>query len=313
MNNFWKLYRSELFLKTTSVNSVRMRSLAVDTTKDIKVPEFETLHITTPAPFVFNVELNRPAKRNAMNHTMWMDIQKCFDTLNEDENCRSVVLSGNGQLFCSGIDLQCFMDISKCFKETDDVARRSKALYKTIRLYQNSLSSMEKCVKPVIAAVHSGCIGGAVNMITAADIRFCSSDAWFQIKEIDMGMAADVGVLQRLPKIIGSASLVRELVFTGRKFSAQEAKDCGFFSKVFESKDQLMEESIKIAAEIASKSPVAVQTAKKSLIFSQDHTVDESLEHIALLNQTMLQSEDLMTAIMATVSKNTEPPVFSKL
>lgn len=90
----------------------------------------------------------------------------------------------------------------------------------------------------MIAAIHGACIGGGVDMISAADIRYCSSDAWFQIKEVDIGMAADVGTLQRFQKIIGSDSLVRELVYTARKFTAAEAVQQGFVSRSFDNQER---------------------------------------------------------------------------
>ncbi|XP_071449645.1 delta(3,5)-Delta(2,4)-dienoyl-CoA isomerase, mitochondrial [Hetaerina americana] len=273
---------------------------------------FETLAIKVPKPFVYHVELNRPEKLNAMNNKMWMEIGKCFDELSQHPECRAIVLSAAGKLFCAGIDLNDMSSMGAEIGEHDDVARRCKVLDKKIKAYQDSISSLEKCCKPVIGAIHSACVGGAVDLITAADIRYCSKDAWFQVKEVDIGMAADVGTLQRLPRAIGSSSLARELAFTARKMQASEAKDCGFVSRVFDDKESLVNGAIEIAADIASKSPVAVQGTKLNMVYSADHTIQEGLDHIRFRNMTMLQSEDFLEAVMAQATKG-DPPKFSKL
>ena len=132
-------------------------------------------------------------------------------------------------------------------------------MYTTIRHLQDLITTMERCRKPVIGAVHNACVGAGVDMITAMDIRLCTADAWFCVKEVDMGLAADVGTLQRLPKVIGSQSLVSELCLTARRMEAGEAERCGLVSSVFPDKEELMEGALAMAAQIASKSPVAVQ------------------------------------------------------
>lgn len=228
-----------------------------------------------------------------------------------EPECRVIVLSAAGKIFCAGIDMQDMMNLGQKLVEHDDVARKCKILQQKIRSYQDSFTAIEKCPKPVIAAVHNACIGAGIDMISAADIRYCTSDAWFQIKEVDIGLAADVGTLQRFPKIVGSDSLTRELVYTARKFTSSEALQCGFISRLFDNQESLLENSMKLAEEIASKSPVAVQGSKINLIYSRDHSVSESLDYIAIYNQAMLQSEDLVNATMSQMTKN--PPVFSKL
>ncbi|CAH0754380.1 unnamed protein product [Bemisia tabaci] len=287
-------------------------SAAVDSTSSKDNIQFETLSVSVPSEFVYHVQLNRPDKMNAINHTMWMDLKKCFSVLGEDENCRVVVLSGAGKLFCAGIDLHDMIQVGMKLGEKEDIARKCKILKNLITNYQESLTAIEKCPKPVISAIHGGCIGGGVDIIAAADIRYSSSDAWFQIKEVDIGMAADVGTLQRFPRIIGSSSLCNELVFTARKLPAEEGKDCGLVSKVFNSRESLMEASMKLALEISLKSPVAVQGSKQSMLYSRDHTVEEGLNHIALWNQVMLQSDDFASACLAQATKGPTPP-FSKL
>ncbi|CAL7948357.1 unnamed protein product [Xylocopa violacea] len=276
------------------------------------IDKYKTLKVSVPKDFIYLVQLNRPEKLNALNDTMWKEVKICFNELAIDSECRVIILSGAGKAFCAGIDVSDAMNIARELAEHEDVARKCKILNLKIKDYQESISAIEKCPKPVIAAVHGACIGGGIDMISTADIRYCSADAWFTIKEVDIGMAADVGTLQRFPKIIGSDSLVRELVYTGRKFTAAEALQQGFVSRLLDNQESLMKTSMLLAEEIASKSPVAVQGSKLSLIYSRDHSVQESLDHIAMHNQVMLQSEDFINAALSQATKS-DPPNFSKL
>lgn len=175
---------------------------------------------------------------------------------------------------------------------------------------QSGCSALEACTKPVLAAVHGPCIGIGVDLIAAADCRYSTADAYFQIREVDIGLAADVGTLQRVPKIIGSDGLLRELVYTARQVPSQEAKDIGLVNQVYPDRDTMMKEVLKIASTIASKTPVAIQTSKVSLNYSRDHTIQEGLDHILTWNQSMLQTEDLLKATMAIATKSPEPPEF---
>lgn len=276
------------------------------------VPHFKTLAITTPKPFVFHVELNRPKKLNAINKEMWLEIRDCFESLAINKDCRVIVLSAAGKHFCAGIDLASMMNLGQEMSDSDDVARKGIVLERTIKIYQDSITAVERCAKPVIMAVHHGCIGAGVDLITAADIRYSTQDAFFQVKEVDIGMAADVGTLQRFPKVIGSQSLARELCFTGRRFLAEEAERCGLISRVFADKDTLLNGALDLAADIASKSPIAVQTTKESMVYSLEHTNQEGLDHIRLINKLHLQSEDLANAVAAQLTKD-EKPIFAKL
>ncbi|KAM9325356.1 delta(3,5)-Delta(2,4)-dienoyl-CoA isomerase, mitochondrial [Gastrophryne carolinensis] len=288
-----------------------MRNMA----SDAGLPQynFETLKVTTPQDHVFHVELNRPEKRNALNRALWREMVLCFQALAEDSNCRVVVLSGAGKSFTSGIDL---MDLSSEFlqNEQEDPARIAWNLRKKVLAYQESFSVIEKCSKPVIAAIHNACIGGGVDLICACDIRYCTQDAWFQVKEVDIGLAADVGTLQRLPNIIGSRSLVNELALSARKMMSDEALSSGLVSRVFPDKSSLLPAALELASEIASKSPVAVQGTKINLIYSRDHSVPESLNYMASWNMSMLQTEDIIKSAQAALQKKTpKDVVFSKL
>ncbi|XP_072040135.1 delta(3,5)-Delta(2,4)-dienoyl-CoA isomerase, mitochondrial-like isoform X1 [Amphiura filiformis] len=272
--------------------------------------QFETLKVTTPQENILHVELNRPEKRNAMNMVFFREMKECFTKIAEDSDCRVVVLSGAGKNFTAGLDL---MDAATIMAPDgdQDIGRRAEVLRKFIIPLQESNTVIERCLKPVIAAIHSACVGGGVDMITACDIRMCTKDAWFTIKEVDIGIAADLGTLQRFPKIVGNDSLVRELAYTGRALPSEEAKEVGLVSRIFPDKEALMDGAMELAKVIASKSPVAVQGTKSSLVYSRDHSVNDGLDHVRVWNMSMLQSEDMMKAAMASMQKT--DATFSKL
>uniref|UniRef100_A0A1L8EGY6 Delta(3,5)-Delta(2,4)-dienoyl-CoA isomerase, mitochondrial n=1 Tax=Haematobia irritans TaxID=7368 RepID=A0A1L8EGY6_HAEIR len=274
--------------------------------------EYKTLSITIPKPFVAYVELNRPKRYNAINKQMWIEIKQAFENLSTNPECRAIVISGAGKHFTSGIDLTDMIQLGQELAEIDDVARKGYYLEPIIKLYQDSMSSLEKCPKPVIAAVQSACIGAGIDLITAADIRYCTQDAFFSVKEVEIGMAADVGTLQRLPKVIGSQSLVRELCYTGRRFESSEALSSGLVSKVFPDKDALLNAALELAENIAQKSPIAVQATKQNIVYSLSRPNQEGLDHIREMNKLYLQSEDFAQAAAAQLTKG-EKPVFSKL
>ncbi|XP_076837466.1 delta(3,5)-Delta(2,4)-dienoyl-CoA isomerase, mitochondrial isoform X2 [Brachyhypopomus gauderio] len=274
-------------------------------------PPFTTLSVSHPADHITQVELHRPDKRNAMNKAFWSEMVGCFNQIAEDPECRVVVFSGAGKLFTAGIDL---MDIAGdlLHPEGDDTARTSWYLRRIVSKYQETFSVIEKCPKPVIAAVHGACVGGGVDLITACDIRLCTQDAWFQ--EVDIGLAADVGTLQRLPKVIGSRSLVNELALTARKMYSDEAKSSGLVSRVFPDKETLMAGALEVAGEIAARSPIAVQGTKVNLLYSRDHSVAEGLEFMATWNMSMLQTQDLVKSAQAALERKSPKSVaFSKL
>ncbi|XP_008572160.1 PREDICTED: delta(3,5)-Delta(2,4)-dienoyl-CoA isomerase, mitochondrial [Galeopterus variegatus] len=274
---------------------------------------YESLLVIPVQKHVLHVQLNRPDKRNAMNKAFWSEMVECFNKIAQDTDCRAVVISGAGKMFTAGID---FLDVVSNLLQPqgDDAARISWKLCKLITRYQETFSVIEKCPKPVIAAIHGGCIGGGVDLITACDIRYCAQDAYFQVKEVDVGLAADVGTLQRLPKVIGNQSLVRELAFTARKMMADEALGSGLVSRVFPDKEVMLDAAFALAAEISSKSPVAVQSTKINLLYSRDHSVAESLNYVATWNMSMLQTKDIVKSVQATMEKKELKSVtFSKL
>jgi enoyl-CoA hydratase len=255
---------------------------------------------------IAHVQINRPEKVNAMNAAFWEEIITIFRWIDDTDAVRAVVISGAGKHFSAGIDLM--MLASLAGQMGKDVGRNARLLRSTIQRLQASFTAVDKCRKPVLAAVQGYCIGGAIDLISACDMRYCSSDAQFSIKEIDMGMAADVGTLQRLPRIIGDG-IMRELAFTGRNVAADEALRIGLVNRVYDDQAALLDGVFAIAREIAAKSPIAVAGTKEMLSYMRDHRIDDGLDYIATWNAAMLQSEDLRVAVAAHMSK--QKPTFA--
>ena len=262
--------------------------------------QFETLEVSLEN-HIATVRLNRPDKANAMNATMWQEIRQAFQWVDTTPEARVAVLQGEGKLFTAGIDLQMMMGLGPQIQNDCD-GRTREALRRVILDLQDTLTSLERCRKPVLAAIHGGCIGGGIDLVTCADMRYASSDAYFTIKEIDIGMTADVGTLQRLPKLVGEG-IVRELAYTGRKFDAQEAKEIGLVNRVFESREALYAGVHEIAATIAAKSPLSIRGTKEMITYARDHSVADSLNYIATWNAAMLMSQDLTEAMMSSMAK----------
>lgn len=264
--------------------------------------EFETLSVTLEN-HIATIRLNRPDKANAMNAAMWQEIRQAFDWVDATPAARVAVLQGEGKYFCAGIDLQMMMSLPASIAD-DCEGRMRENLRRLILDLQDCLSSLERCRKPVLAAIAGGCIGGGLDLICCADMRYCASDAFFTIKEIDIGMVADVGTLQRLPKLVGQG-ITRELAYTGRKLEAAEALRIGLVNHVYESRDALYENVQQIAAQIAAKSPLCIRGVKEMLNYARDHSVADGLNQVATWNAAMLQSNDLIAAMTAGMSKST--------
>ena len=261
---------------------------------------YETLSVSLEQNIAI-VRLNRPDKANAMNLTMWHEIRDAFQWVDATAEARVAILEGEGKTFTAGIDLQMMMGLGPLIHNECD-GRTREALRRVILDLQDTLTSLERCRKPVLAAVHGACVGGGIDLITCADMRYCSSDATFTIKEIDIGMTADVGTLQRLPKLIGDG-MARELAYTARKVDAAEAREIHLVNRVFESREALREGVLAIAATIAAKSPLAIRGTKEMIVYARDHSVADALNYNATWNAALLMSEDLQEAMMANMEK----------
>ena len=250
---------------------------------------------------IAHIRFNRPDKANALDKTAWDEMKAIFEEMDENPEIRVVVLSGEGKHFCSGIDLGMLMNLNQ-FNGIKEEGRKREFLRKTILYLQDTVSAIEKCRKPVLAAIHNACVGGGIDIITSCDMRYCTEDAFFSVKEIDMGMVADLGTLQRLPGIVADG-MAREMAYTGRRVFGPEAKEIGLVNRVYPDQNAMMEDIMKIAAQIASKSPLSIRGTKEMLLYTRDHTITDSLDHIATWNAGMLLSEDLMKAFQAKMTK----------
>lgn len=249
---------------------------------------------------VAHLVMNRPDKANAMSPSFWSDLPRIVKALDQDPAARALVISGEGRHFTAGMDLAAFTGILDLTKQ--EPGRGAYALRDLILSLQASLTALETARFPVICAIHGACYGGGVDMITAADIRLATADAVFAVEEINIGMAADVGTLQRLPKLIGHG-LAAELCYTGRKFSGEEARGWGLVNQTFADREAVVEAALKMARGIAARSPLAMAGLKRSLTYARDHAVAEGLDQIATWNAAMLRPEDLMAAMQARSAK----------
>jgi enoyl-CoA hydratase len=246
--------------------------------------------------------LNRPEKRNTMGMSFFTEIGELFDGFDHDSEVRAVIVKGEGKSFSAGTDLK--EAATLLGKGSADGRERMR---KDIAALQRAFTKIERCRKPVIAAIHSHCIGGGVDMICACDIRLATSDALFSIRETRMGIIADVGTLQRLPYLIGHGWL-RELALTGRDFTAQEALKMGLVTRICDDRPALYKEAKNLADQIAACPPLAVQGTKEAINFSRDNGIEAGLQYVAQKNAAALPSEDLREAMAAFMEKR--KPVF---
>ncbi len=241
--------------------------------------------------------LNRPEKLNIMNMAFFQSLKAHFEQFDQDDEVRVIIIKAEGKSFTAGID---FFELGELIK--GEGARFRDRLAREIMKLQDCISAVERCHKPVIAAIHGHCIGGGVDLISACDIRLASKDAVFSIRETRVAIVADLGTLQRLPHIIGHGWF-RELALTGRDFSAQEALTMGLVTKVAPERDSLYEEAERLARQIASCAPLTVQGVKEVILYSRDHGVYPGLQYVAQKNSAILPSKDLMEAFQAFMEK----------
>ncbi|MDG1411922.1 MAG: crotonase/enoyl-CoA hydratase family protein [Acidimicrobiales bacterium] len=251
---------------------------------------------------VAHIRLNRPEQLNSMIPAFWAELPEIIDGLSDGGRTRAVVLSSTGKHFCAGMDLSVFGGAGLEGEETLSAGRRHANFRYNVLHLQRAFTALEEARMPVLAAIQGGAVGGAVDLITAADCRYATEDAWFCIQEINIGMTADVGTLQRLPKLIPEG-IVRELAYTGRRMSATRAAEVGLVNEVFADHDAMLSGVHEIAAEIASKTPLAVHGTKEMINFTRDHSVQEGLKYMALWQTGMFQPSDMAEAFTAMKEK----------
>lgn len=255
---------------------------------------------------IVEVTLKGPGKGNALGPDVFQELPTVFQALDQDETTRVVILRGQGAHFSYGLDLFAMGGDLGSFVRGGLAQERLRLLALVERL-QGAIASVARCGKPVLAAVQGHCIGGALDLIAACDIRLASASAQFSLREVKLGIVADLGSLQRLPAIIGEGA-TRELAFTGKSIHAERALRLGLVSEVFSSDDELLAQTRAMAQEIASHSPLVVRGIKGVMNDALLPSVDAGLRHVALWNSAFLPSEDLQEAFMAFAQKR--PPVF---
>ena len=257
---------------------------------------------------VAHVLMCRPDEFNSMNKAFWSELPSLIEKISDEASARVIVLSAQGKHFCAGMDLANFSQVNE--EPKAHLGMRKESGYRMTIDLQHTISCLEKSRIPVIAAIQGACVGGGVDLATATDFRFCTKDAFFCIQEINIGMAADVGTLQRLPRLIPEG-IVRELAYTGRKFLPEEAMKFGLVNNIYESTEEMMEAVMNVAKEVASKGPLAITSTKEMLNFSRDHSIKDSLNYVALWNTAMSINDEMSVALKAKVEK--KEPKFEDL
>lgn len=258
---------------------------------------------------VAHLQFNRPKKLNSMVVSFWREFPKAIAVLARQDDIRALVISAQGPHFCAGMDLEVFQSADN-FPSGDNPARVGLAMRRFVEQLQQVFTDLEQLRFPVLSAIQGGCIGGALDLVAATDMRYCSQDAFFTIKEVELGITADLGSLQRLPSILPQG-IVRELAFTGRNFSADEALQHGLVNRIFETQEAMINGVLEIANQIAAHSPLAVTGTKEMLNYSRDHGVDESLKTMATWQAGMLCLNETKSILYAKSKR--EKPHFSGL
>jgi enoyl-CoA hydratase len=250
---------------------------------------------------IARVQLNRPEKRNSMNPQFWKELPEIIRDIDQEARARVIVISSTGPHFSSGLDVSSFAGVASTASGADEKNKRTQAgsaSYNNILHMQESFNCIEQARIPVLAAIQGGCIGGGVDLVTSCDIRYATADAFLTIFETNIGMTADVGTFPRLVKLIPEG-YVKEMAYTGRRVAAAEAKQMGLINEVYTDQDAMLKAVMKIAAEIASKAPLAVYGCKKMINYARDHSTADGLDYIAIWNASHLKVEEIQEAMLA--------------
>ena len=256
---------------------------------------------------VAHLVLNRPEAMNTMHPTFWRELDAVLTQIQREGTARALVISSTGKHFSAGMSLDTF---AGAIQMDDKSPEGRAAIFDSLTDLQATFTKLETLRIPVITAIQGGCIGGAVDMVTACCIRYATQDAFFCIQEINIGMVADVGTLQRLPKLIPLA-VVKELAYTGRRLKADKALAYGLVNEVFESPVAMLAAAMQCAKEIAAKPPVAIWGTKQVIHYARDHSVDESLKQMGWLQGAIWSNAHVREAIVA--AKEKRPAQFTAL
>jgi enoyl-CoA hydratase len=252
---------------------------------------------------VAHIQLKRPEAMNTMVRAFWNELPQIVRDIDDNARARCIVISSTGKHFCAGMDLAVFgSGGSTASAVAPDTAINAEAMRYHVKMLQDAFSCLDEARMPVIAAIQGGCVGGAVDMTSACDIRYCSADAFFVIQEINIGMTADVGTFPRLCKLIPEG-WVRELAYTGRRLPAHRARDIGLVNEVFDSHEDVVAHALATAREIAGKAPLAVTGSKVMINYARDHTIKDGLDYIAVWQTSMFSGPHMAEAFKAKAEK----------
>jgi enoyl-CoA hydratase len=264
-----------------------------------KLPQNLSCFALTVNDHVAHLVLNKPEALNTLHPTFWRELDAVLTALQKTGDARVLVISSTGKHFSAGMALDTF---GGELSMNDKTPEGRAAIFEGLQDIQATFSKLETLRIPVIAAIHGGCIGGAVDLVTACCIRYASADAFFCIQEINIGMVADVGTLQRLPKLI-PLGVVKELAYTGRRMPAAKALAYGLVNEVFDSHEALLAGAMQCAKEIAAKPPVAIWGTKQVIHYARDHTVDDALKQMGWVQGAIWSNAHVGEAVAAMKDK----------
>ncbi len=252
---------------------------------------------------VAHIQLKRPDAMNTMTRAFWNELPAIVKQIDDNALARCIVITSTGKHFCAGMELSVFTDGEGVTEErSGDRHVAGESFRRYVHHLQDTFTCLDKARMPVIVAIQGGCIGGAVDFVSACDIRYATSDAFFCIQEINIGMTADVGTFPRLCKLIPEG-WVRELAYTGRRLPAGKALDIGLVNEVFDSHEALIAHAMATAREIAEKSPLAVAGSKLMINYARDHTIADGLDYIATWQTGMFSGPHMAEAFKAKMEK----------
>ena len=259
---------------------------------------------------IAHIVMSRPEKRNAMIKEFWEELPEIIRDIDNNSKARVIVISSTGPVFSAGIDVGMFSNVIGTISDKNDPAYGANFYHNGALLLQDSFTAIEQCRIPVLAAIQGGCYGGGVDLITACDMRYGTEDSFITIYEINVGMTADVGTFPRILNHMPEG-VVRELAYTGRKMHAGECKNRGLYNEVYASQEDMMSVVMEIAADIATKPPLAVYGCKRIITYARDHSTMDKLDNIAVWNMSMLIPSEMMESMIAKGEKR--PGVFKDL
>jgi enoyl-CoA hydratase len=270
---------------------------------DTDAPQTSTCFDVTIADNIAHIQMKRPEAFNSMTREFWNELPVIVNDINDNARARVIVITSTGKHFCAGMDLAVFATGDGVgVGSKSDPQTRAESFRHHVHHLQDTFTCLDKARIPVLVAIQGGCIGGAVDFVSACDIRWASADAFFCIQEINIGMTADVGTFPRLCKLLPEG-WVRELAYTGRRLPAQRAKELGLVNEVFETHEALVAHVMATAREIASKAPLAVTGSKVMINYARDHTIADGLDYIATWQTGMFAPAHMAEAFRANASK----------